>query len=65
MHPISTFDFFVYLWHDTTHNSVCVCMYIYIYECMYLPTTSHRQDVRQGQFFKLSLRGKNSEFSFF
>ena len=31
---------------------------------MHLPTPSHGQDVTQGQFFRRSLKGLNSEFSF-
>ena len=32
--------------------------------CVYLPTPMNEQDVRQGQSFKRSLTGLNSEFSF-
>ena len=31
--------------------------------CIY-PTLPHKQDVKQGQTFKQSLTGMNSEFSF-
>ena len=40
---------------------VYVCISVHIYVCVYLPTTL--QDVTQGQFFKRSQTGLNSEFS--
>ena len=38
------------------------CLYIYIY--IYIPTPSLGQDMTQGQCFKQSLTGLNSEFTF-
>ena len=35
---------------------------LYVY--MYVPTLPHGQHVTQGQFFKWSLTGLDSEFSF-
>ena len=43
---------------------VYICMYIYVCIYMYLPTPLHEQNMIQGQFFKWSLTGLNSEFSF-
>ena len=45
------------------NESVCLCMTIYTY-IYYLPTPPLGQDMTQGQFFKRSLTGLNSEFSF-
>ena len=42
---------------------MCVYIYVYIYIYIYQPL-HHEQAVIQGQFFKQSLTGLNSEFSF-
>ena len=46
---------------------VCVCMRVFVcvYVCMYIYSIPlHEQDVTQGQFFKWSLTGLNSEYFF-
>ena len=48
--------------HFDTEESVNECNVQHIYP--YLPTPSLGQDMTQGQFFKRSLTGLNSEFSF-
>ena len=60
---------FVYL-YMCIYVYTCMYMYtcIYVYTCVnvyiYLTTPSFRQDVKQGHFFKWTLIGLNSEFSF-
>ena len=50
------------------YNDLFISLYIYIYIYIYIydiyPTAPLRQDMTQGQFFKRSLTGLNSEFSF-
>ena len=63
-----------YLWqniHNIQANEWCSILLLvpdedlrYILEYMYLPTPPHEQDVTKGQFFKWSLIGVNSQFSF-
>ena len=45
------------------NDSEYIYIYIYIYIHIY-PTPPLGQDMTQGQFFKRSLTGLNSEFSF-
>ena len=47
------------LWYNET-----VCLWITIYVYHIYPTPPLGQDMTQGQFFKQSLTGLNSEFSF-
>ena len=45
---------------ETLPIYMCVCVYV----CMYLLIPPCEQDMTQGPFFKQSLTGLNSEFSF-
>ena len=49
--------------YPETLTFIYIYIYIYIY-ISYLPTPPLGQDMTQGQFFKRSLTGLNSEFSF-
>ena len=68
LNGISTqiFSFYTYT-HIYIYIYVCVCVYIYRskgFDYHIYPTPPLGQDMTQGQFFKWSLTGLNSEFSF-
>ena len=49
----------------TFNSPIFILVLIYIYICIsYLPPAPFGQDMTQGQFFKRSITGLNSEFSF-
>ena len=71
-------NIYIYL-HICIYIYICMYIYVYIYICIhiymhtniyvykyvyYLPTPPLGQDMTLGQFFKRSLTGLNSEFSF-
>ena len=52
----------IYLFKMIVKIDFCI---VYNWRLSYLPTPPLGQDMNQGQFFKRSLTGLNSEFSFF